>query len=57
MAFTLPNETKDKNDPTNYDDELSKSEKKEHDADVRKRIDDLLDKKRLKDLLDDSDDW
>jgi len=29
----------------------------EHDAEVRKRIDDLLEKKRLKDLLDDSEDW
>ena len=29
----------------------------EHDAEVRKRIDELLEKKRLKELLDDSDDW
>ncbi len=27
------------------------------DAQVRKRIDDLLEKKRLKELLDDTDDW
>lgn len=27
------------------------------DAKVRKRIDDLLEKKRLKELLDDTDDW
>lgn len=27
------------------------------DAEVRKRIDDLLEKKRLKELLDDTDDW
>lgn len=27
------------------------------DASVRKRIDDLLEKKRLKELLDDTDDW
>lgn len=32
-------------------------EKAEHDHEVRKRIDDLLEKKRLKELLDDSDDW
>lgn len=29
----------------------------EHDAEVRKRIDDLLERKRLKEQLDDSDDW
>ncbi|GHF85689.1 PA3496 family putative envelope integrity protein [Thalassotalea marina] len=29
----------------------------EKSADVRKRIDDLLERKRLKELLDDSDDW
>ena len=28
-----------------------------HDIKVRRRIDDLLEKKRLKYLLDDSDDW
>lgn len=27
------------------------------DAEVRKRIDDLLERKRLKELLDDTDDW
>ena len=28
-----------------------------HDTEVRKRIDDLLEQKRLKKLLDESDDW
>ena len=28
-----------------------------HDKEVRKRIDELLEKKRLKELLDDEDDW
>jgi len=32
-------------------------ESNEHDTEVRKRIDDLIEKKRLKELLDDSDDW
>lgn len=32
-------------------------EKAEHDHEVRKKIDDLLEKKRLKELLDDSEDW
>jgi hypothetical protein len=29
----------------------------DHDTEVRKRIDDLLEQKRLKKLLDESDDW
>jgi hypothetical protein len=35
----------------------STSEQAQHDKEVRKRIDDLLEKKRLKELLDDEDDW
>jgi len=57
MPFTLPNEIADKNAPPNYEKELSVTEEMEHDSEVRKRIDDLLEKKRLKDLLDDEDDW
>lgn len=41
----------------NYEDDMPKGEKAEHNSDVRKRIDDLLERKRLKELLDDSDDW
>lgn len=41
----------------NYDKDLPEGEKAAHNTDVRKRIDDLLEKKRLKALLDDSDDW
>ncbi len=40
-----------------YEKDLSKSEKAKHNSDVRKRIEELLAKKRLKDLLDDADDW
>lgn len=32
-------------------------ETNEHDTEVRKRIDELMEKKRLKALLDDSEDW
>ena len=43
------------------DDDNSSNEsldkKHEHDADVRRRIEDLLEKKRLKDQLDDCEDW
>ena len=57
MPFTLPKEVIDKNEFLNYDKELSATEQKAHDSDVRKRIDNLLDNKRLRDMLDDSDDW
>ncbi|NQY35344.1 MAG: hypothetical protein HRT37_10310 [Alteromonadaceae bacterium] len=57
MSFTLPDETKDKNTPPNYEKDLSSNEQKKHDSEVRKRIDELLEKKRLKDLLDNSEDW
>ncbi|ASP46825.1 PA3496 family putative envelope integrity protein [Cognaticolwellia beringensis] len=40
-----------------YDKDLPKGNKTSHNVDVRKRIDDLLEKKRLKALLDDADDW
>ena len=36
---------------------LEAEEINQHDTEVRKRIDALKEKKRLKDLLDDSDDW
>ncbi len=32
-------------------------ESSKHDKEVRKRIDELLEKKRLKELFDDEDDW
>ncbi len=40
-----------------YDKDLPKGEQAAHNAEVRKRIDDLLERKRLKELIDDSDDW
>ena len=44
-------------DQESYDEDMPKGEKAKHNSDVRKRIDDLLERKRLKELLDDSDDW
>ncbi len=44
-------------DDSNYDNDLATGEKAEKNSKVRKRIDDLMEKKRLKELLDDSDDW
>jgi hypothetical protein len=40
-----------------YDTDSSKSEQACHKNEVRKRIENLLEQKRLKYLLDDADDW
>ncbi|MEW6992171.1 PA3496 family putative envelope integrity protein [Colwelliaceae bacterium 6441] len=50
---SLDNSQEDTDTDSNFD--VKASEVK--DAKIRKRIDDLLEKKRLKELLDDSDDW
>jgi hypothetical protein len=44
-------------DDSTYDNDLATGDKAEKNSKVRKRIDDLMEKKRLKELLDDSDDW
>jgi hypothetical protein len=41
----------------NYDKDLAIGKKAQANTEVRKRIDDLLEKKRLREALDDSDDW
>jgi hypothetical protein len=40
-----------------YDKDLATGKKADNNTKVRKRIDDLLEKKRLREALDDSDDW
>lgn len=57
MNDELTNDITPSVDQENYDKDLPKGEKATHNSEVRKRIDDLLEKKRLKELLDDSDDW
>lgn len=49
----------DDNEPISEDEKenWSKSDHADHDKEVRKRIDSLLEKKRLKELLDDEEDW
>lgn len=39
------------------DDDFETIERAKRNCEARKRIDDLLEKKRLKELLDDEDDW
>jgi hypothetical protein len=40
-----------------YDDDLAKGDKAKLNTQVRQRIEDMIEKKRLKELLDGSDDW
>ena len=40
-----------------FDKDLPKDNQASHKCEVRKRIEELLERKRLKELLDDSDDW
>jgi len=57
MNNDLANNMSPPTEQVNYDKDLPKGEKAAHNSDVRKRIDELLEKKRLKELLDDSVDW
>ncbi|GHE87189.1 PA3496 family putative envelope integrity protein [Thalassotalea profundi] len=45
------------NETIDHDNSIEARKKQSQSAQVRKRIDDLLEKKRLKELLDDTDDW
>ena len=45
------------NSPPNYDKDLAKGEKAEKNTKIHQRINELVEKKRLKELLDDSNDW
>jgi len=56
MSYDATDDLNDNNDLDNESNiDLESVEQK--DAKVRKRIDDLLEKKRLRELLDDTDDW
>jgi len=46
-----------KNNPIDYEGTKGEGKLNPDSIKVRKRIDDLIEKKRLRDLLDDSDDW
>ena len=55
--MSYPSNESLKNSNTDNDAAIVIKSSEVKDADVRKRIDELLEKKRLKDLLDESDDW
>ncbi|WDE06329.1 hypothetical protein SG34_005240 [Thalassomonas viridans] len=46
-----------KNKVIDYDKDLPQGEQAAHNSEVRKRIDELKEQQRLKELLDDTDDW
>jgi len=51
------NDNIDNIDENDYDNDLAKGDEAERNSTVRRRIDALMEKKRLKELLDDSEDW
>lgn len=53
----MADEYKPNDESENYDKDLATGKKAENNTKVRKRIDDLLEKKRLREALDDSEDW
>lgn len=53
----MANEFRTSDELENYDKDLATGRKAEKNTKVRKRIDDLLERKRLREALDDSDDW
>ncbi len=53
----MADEFRTRDESQDYDKDLATGETAENNSKVRKRIDDLLEKKRLREALDDSDDW
>ena len=57
MTYDNTNNIDDKNIDTDQDANVNIKPSEEKNPEVRKRIDELLEKKRLKEMLDDTDDW
>ncbi len=57
MTNSFTNDPKIMTEPTDYDKDLATGTKANKNSKIHKRIDELLERKRLKALLDDSDDW
>lgn len=57
MTYDATDNLNNTNTERDVDSSIDVKSSEVKDARVRKRIDDLLEKKRLKELLDDSDDW
>lgn len=58
MSYVSNDGIMDDNGDSDFNEPVNTEQKSEVDTSkVRKKIDDLLEKKRLKELLDDTDDW
>jgi hypothetical protein len=57
IKVIMADEFKARDESLDYDKDLATGKTAENNSKVRKRIDDLLEKKRLREALDDSDDW
>jgi len=57
MALSINEDISNPSEKKDYDDDFSDTEQAERNNKARKRIDELMEKKRLKYLLDDSEDW
>ena len=57
MTYDDADELNESNMDNDFDADFELDASEQKDAKVRKRIDDLLEKKRLRELLDDTDDW
>ncbi|REL34475.1 hypothetical protein DXX92_03415 [Thalassotalea euphylliae] len=57
MTYRDSKHTQHKADLPDYEKDLASNEQSIKESKVRKRIDELLEEKRLKQLLDNSDDW
>lgn len=50
-------EIPNKNNSTDYEKDLPKGEQAKKNAKLHKRLDDIMEEKRLKEMLDGTDDW
>ena len=57
MSYRDKNGLVNSKETPDYDQDLASGDEAVKNTKIRKRIDELLEKKRLKELLDDSDDW
>jgi hypothetical protein len=57
LSDDLTDDSSSEEDQEQYDKDLPKGQKPTSNKEVRNRIEELLEKKRLKALLDDADDW
>ena len=57
MSNSFTDDADTSNEPPDYDKDLATGAQAKNNSKIHKRIDELLEEKRLKELLDDSDDW